>query len=472
MSADSTAEVAVEQAPEETPEAVTDGGDATQAEEKMEESTAAPSEETTEGTTEAATEGSSEAKKETGMSGTVAKHYNDLREGTLFDRARSRIYYQRNFNNWIKSMIIANSLKAVDRKKGCTVLDLCCGKGGDLLKWTKGNLKKLVCADIAAVSVQQCQKRYRDMADRNRRTGNAKTFAAEFIAADCAEVLLSERYHDKDIVFDLCSCQFSFHYSFETAARARTMLRNACERLRPGGYFVGTIPNGYELVSRLKASEDLSFGNDVYKVTFENKDSFPLYGCKYDFHLEGVVDCPEFLIYFPLLEEMAKEFDMELVYLKKFQEVYEDNCGPTDNQALMSKMQALEQYPPEKGTPPASKKDEDYSHAETRHTEVMGMENEEKKPTSIGTLSKSEWEASSLYCAFAFKKAGDFEEEEEEEEAPAEEEKKEEEEKTEEVANGNGDEAAEAEGEGGEEGGAEAEAEAEAEEGGGEEEAQ
>ena len=54
---------------------------------------------------------------------------------------------------------------------------------------------------------------------------------------------------------------------------------------------------------RLEKSEDLSFGNDVYKVTFEKKDDYPLFGCKYDFHLEGVVDCPEFLIYLPLLEK-------------------------------------------------------------------------------------------------------------------------------------------------------------------------
>ena len=54
---------------------------------------------------------------------------------------------------------------------------------------------------------------------------------------------------------------------------------------------------------RLEKSEDLSFGNDVYRVTFEKKDDYPLFGCKYDFHLEGVVDCPEFLVYFPLLEK-------------------------------------------------------------------------------------------------------------------------------------------------------------------------
>lgn len=28
------------------------------------------------------------------------------------------------------------------------VLDLCCGKGGDLLKWQRGRIKKLVCAGM------------------------------------------------------------------------------------------------------------------------------------------------------------------------------------------------------------------------------------------------------------------------------------------------------------------------------------
>ncbi|XP_071487902.1 mRNA cap guanine-N(7) methyltransferase-like [Diadema antillarum] len=406
-------------------------------EEKMEETPAAAAEEETKAETSEAggdkpqTAGETSTEKKPGMSGTVAKHYNDLREGTVFDRTRSRIYYQRNFNNWIKSMVIANSLKAVHRKKGCTVLDLCCGKGGDLLKWTKGNIKKLVCADIAEVSVQQCQKRYNDLVQRNRRQNNP-VFAAEFIAADCADVLLTERYKETDILFDLCSCQFSLHYSFEKPERARTMIRNACERLRPGGYFVGTIPNGYELVSRLKGAEGLTFGNEVYKVTFEKKEEFPLFGCKYDFHLEGVVDCPEFLIYFPLLEEMAKEFDMELVYFKNFMEIYKENSENVDNQALIAKMQALEQYPPDKFTKLASSKSDDYVHAEARHMELTGLASDtDKKPMTIGTLSKSEWEASSLYCAFAFKKAGEFEEPEEE---TKEEEK--------EVANGDGAEAA------------------------------
>ena len=51
----------------------------------------------------------------------------------------------------------------------------------------------------------------------------------------------------------------------------------------------------------------MKFGNEVYSVTFKtpDKDNLPLYGCMYDFHLEGVVDCPEFLVYFPLLEKLV-----------------------------------------------------------------------------------------------------------------------------------------------------------------------
>jgi mRNA (guanine-N7-)-methyltransferase len=47
---------------------------------------------------------------------------------------------------------------------------------------------------------------------------------------------------------DLVSCQFSFHYCFESLPQAETMLLNAAECLRPGGYFIGTIPDAYEIM--------------------------------------------------------------------------------------------------------------------------------------------------------------------------------------------------------------------------------
>ena len=68
----------------------------------------------------------------------------------------------------------------------------------------------------------------------------------------------------------------------------------------------------------------MKFGNEVYSVTFKtpDKDNLPLYGCMYDFHLEGVVDCPEFLVYFPLLEKLVLlkcvKIFKNCIYLKYF----------------------------------------------------------------------------------------------------------------------------------------------------------
>jgi mRNA (guanine-N7-)-methyltransferase len=65
---------------------------------------------------------------------------------------------------------------------------------------------------------------------------------------DIFQERLADAYEEEDLVFDLTSCQFSFHYSFETYEQADMMLKNACERLKPGGYFIGTTPNACELV--------------------------------------------------------------------------------------------------------------------------------------------------------------------------------------------------------------------------------
>ena len=71
---------------------------------------------------------------------------------------------------------IANEKK----QRGFNVLDLGCGKGGDLLKFQKGPVNHVVCADIAEVSVDQCKKRYNE---------HQHKFSAEFITADCSKVI-------------------------------------------------------------------------------------------------------------------------------------------------------------------------------------------------------------------------------------------------------------------------------------------
>lgn len=69
------------------------------------------------------------------------------------------------------------------------VLDMGCGKGGDLLKWRKGSITHLICSDIAETSVEQCQSRFRDIQQKSgNNRGYAPLFTAEFFVADCTKV--------------------------------------------------------------------------------------------------------------------------------------------------------------------------------------------------------------------------------------------------------------------------------------------
>lgn len=46
----------------------------------------------------------------------------------------------------------------------------------------------------------------------------------------------------------LVSCQFAFHYCFESIQQAECMMKNVSENLLSGGIFIGTIPNAGEIV--------------------------------------------------------------------------------------------------------------------------------------------------------------------------------------------------------------------------------
>lgn len=169
----------------------------------------------------------------------------------------------RNFNNWTKSMLINDFADKVKKSKpesyrdhrgqrdiskpeeSFTVLDIGCGKGGDLGKWSKANIDHLVGIDIAGTSVEQAKGRYGEMKARNRH--NQNMFSANFYTADCTKVDLETVYEDKNVTFDIVSCQMAFHYCFESIEQADVMLKNISQRLRPGGFFVGTTPDANEI---------------------------------------------------------------------------------------------------------------------------------------------------------------------------------------------------------------------------------
>lgn len=134
--------------------------------------------------------------------------------------------------------------------------DIGCGKGGDLLKWSKAHIDHYVGVDIAETSVEQAKSRYNENKNRNHR---GRLYTADFHAADCTKVNLETLYKGKKMTFDIVTCQFAFHYCFESLEQADMMLTNISNRLRPGGFFIGTTTD---------ANDIGKFSRFVTKITF------------------------------------------------------------------------------------------------------------------------------------------------------------------------------------------------------------
>lgn len=200
-------------------------------------------------------------------------------------------------------------------------------------------------------------------------------FPAKLVCADCYGVPLAN-----DLAqfgpFDVCSCQFALHYSFQSEARARQALINVSELLAPGGYFIGTIPDANVIVRKLRASPSLKFGNLVYSIEFDPQfasKTFPKgnpFGIEYLFNLEDAVACPEWLIPFPSLQALAAEYGLELVEKMNFHDFIHQNVAVEELAKIMQR--------------------------------VVGRDWHE-------TITKDEWDAAYLYCAYVFRKAGEKE---------------------------------------------------------------
>jgi mRNA (guanine-N7-)-methyltransferase len=288
----------------------------------------------------------------------VADHYSARPNQGVEARTESAIFRLRNFNNWVKSVLISLHL----RGPGASVLDLAGGKGGDFSKWKNAAIGHLVLADVAHVSVEHARDRY-----LNSSANLHRLFPALFIAADCFGAPLFDKV-DPELRFDLVSCQFAFHYAFESEERLRVALRNVSERLRPGACFIGTVPNAYRLVQLLRSSRGLSWSNSIVSIDFDpatDKDCLPEFGARYTFALLDAVDrVPEFLVHFAVLERVAAEYGLELIMREEFSSLYQRLGNDVRFRDLL--------------------------------TDVM----------RVDSLSPDEWQAACLYVAFAFRKRG------------------------------------------------------------------
>tara|TARA_B100001989_G_C24544171_1_gene469598 strand:+ start:111 stop:818 length:708 start_codon:yes stop_codon:yes gene_type:complete len=195
---------------------------------------------------------------------------------------------ERNAHNFIKSVIIKDYVK-----KDSVVLDLGCGKGGDVLKFKFSNIKCYTGVDVSQKSLIVCEQRLQKMG-----------FHYKLFNSDMWE----ERGFGNEC-YDVVSSQFSLHYSFDCEETANKTLENVYNSLKKGGYFIGTIP-----------ISETSY--EKTKVTIPGHD---------DVFLEPTVSLPTFMI-------KLEQHKFKIVKLENFKTFYE-NASKT-NKELLEKMKA------------------------------------------------------------------------------------------------------------------------------------
>ena len=102
--------------------------------------------------------------------------------------------------------------------------------------------------------------------------------------------------------------------------------------------------------------------------------------------LPQVVDCPEFLVHFPTLVRLAERYGLMMIGKQRFQNYYQAKAATPEGRQLLERMRALEAVPGRLVAP-----EEQYGH--------VGEQGE-----AVGTISRDEWEALTIYTVFAFKK--------------------------------------------------------------------
>lgn len=148
----------------------------------------------------------------------VAQAYDAMQEVGFEGRQQSKILHLKNLNNWMKAALIREYAP-----KPCTaVLDLACGKLGDLFKWKMADVRYYCGVDISEQGILDARERF------NNASGgviNGKLVRADLGATDLtAAGVLGE--HER---FEAISIQFALHYLFQTEARALTFFKNiAC----------------------------------------------------------------------------------------------------------------------------------------------------------------------------------------------------------------------------------------------------
>lgn len=201
------------------------------------------------------------------------KHLSEMRNKIthelIISAAKENVYYQtktnlaepmRNFHNWIKSVAIFTYCGVeYNNRKSKTVLDVGCGRGGDLMKFYHAKISSGVCIDIdyetLHSAVDGAISRYEGHRKKYPAFPKMSILCADFtvpLDADSQLKVIQDKTQENKYMlekifprtgmqqFDVINSQFSFHYFLQDDKTWSNACANINKCLKRGGILIIT----------------------------------------------------------------------------------------------------------------------------------------------------------------------------------------------------------------------------------------
>ena len=210
-------------------------------------------------------------------------------------------------NKIVKNKILINNavgLTKVTEEQRLTLLDLACGKGGDIPKWRDNGIDTVVGIDCVSNNIDDANDgacaRYDFYKLQSEKTGN-KVPKSYFLVGDAGKSILKgdsvtdTRYSslqydlwNTDIhsntnftnnKFDMVSVMFATHYFFKSEKILDNFVTNVADNLKPGGIFMGCCFDGNMVFDKLKDKpfngyiEGIQNGSAIWRIKKKYKNT-------------------------------------------------------------------------------------------------------------------------------------------------------------------------------------------------------
>lgn len=251
--------------------------------------------------------------------------------------------------------------------KGEFMLDLACGKGGDVGKYLKIGYKQVFGMDSNRDNIENpIDGVYARLLDN--REFDAKSMRYVFITADLSQKVTLNSFTDgddkhvasvlwgttKDMKLhkyegmasqkkaDVVSCQFAIHYFYKDKRTLENFIYNVDSNIREGGHFIGTCLDGYEVKKILNGkmvAEGIVNKRVLWSISRHyEKEKGVDFGEQIEVFMESIGRVfKEYLVNIDMLEKLLKPLGYELVSKKNFREYYNEERLPlTDTEKMYS----------------------------------------------------------------------------------------------------------------------------------------